>query len=46
MSLADKHPVGNVIWVDVDEVEPNDYNPNSVASQEMGLLYTSIKHDG
>ena len=46
MSLADKHPVGNVIWVDVEEVEPNDYNPNSVASQEMGLLYTSIKHDG
>jgi ParB-like chromosome segregation protein Spo0J len=40
------HPVGNVIWVDIDAVVANDYNPNSVASQEMGLLYTSIKHDG
>ena len=41
-----KHPVSNVKWVNVDEVEPNDYNPNSVAGTEMGLLYTSIKHDG
>jgi hypothetical protein len=41
-----KHPVNNVIWVDVENVEANDYNPNAVASQEMGLLYTSIKHDG
>ena len=40
------HPVNNVIWVDLDDVESNDYNPNTVASQEMGLLYTSIKHDG
>jgi hypothetical protein len=27
-------------------VQANDYNPNSVASQEMHLLYTSILHDG
>ena len=27
-------------------VEPNDYNPNSVAVKEMSLLYTSISHDG
>jgi ParB-like chromosome segregation protein Spo0J len=27
-------------------VEPNDYNPNSVAKVEMGLLYKSISHDG
>lgn len=39
-------PVNNVKWVDVDKVEANDYNPNSVASTEMHLLYTSIKHDG
>ena len=39
-------PVDNVIWVPLDKVSPNDYNPNSVASQEMGLLHTSIKHDG
>lgn len=41
-----KHPVNNVKWVDIREVVPNDYNPNSVAKVEMGLLYTSIKHDG
>lgn len=40
------HPVSHVTWVDVDEVEPNDYNPNNVASREMKLLYTSIKADG
>lgn len=39
-------PVDNVLWVPIDRVKPNDYNPNSVAKVEMGLLYTSIKHDG
>lgn len=41
-----KQPVGRVLWVPIDEVEPNDYNPNSVAMKEMSLLYTSISHDG
>ena len=39
-------PVDRVRWVPIDRVEPNDYNPNSVASKEMGLLYHSIKQDG
>jgi ParB-like chromosome segregation protein Spo0J len=39
-------PVSHVRWIPVDMVEPNDYNPNSVARPEMSLLYTSIKHDG
>lgn len=39
-------PVGFVKWVPIDMVEPNDYNPNSVAVKEMSLLYTSISHDG
>jgi len=39
-------PVDFVRWVPVDMVLPNDYNPNSVAKVEMGLLYKSIKHDG
>jgi ParB-like chromosome segregation protein Spo0J len=39
-------PVDLVLWVPIDKVSPNDYNPNSVAKQEMGLLYKSIKHDG
>jgi len=39
-------PVNRVLWVDINKVSPNDYNPNSVAKKEMGLLYTSILHDG
>lgn len=39
-------PVNRIRWVDVDKVQANDYNPNSVATIEMKLLYTSIKHDG
>ena len=39
-------PVDLVQWVDIDKVQPNDYNPNSVAKVEMSLLYKSIKHDG
>mgnify|MGYP003659487970 CR=1 FL=1 len=41
-----EHPVDSVKWVDIEKVEANDYNPNSVASTEMRLLYVSIKHDG
>jgi len=39
-------PISNVLWVHVDCVRANDYNPNSVAGPEMRLLYTSIKADG
>jgi len=39
-------PIDIVRWIPVEKVEPNDYNPNSVAKIEMGLLYKSIKHDG
>ena len=46
MSDFSEHPVSEVRWVDINKVEPNDYNPNSVAGTEMSLLYTSIKHDG
>lgn len=39
-------PIDRVKWIPIDQVEPNDYNPNSVAKKEMGLLYVSIKQDG
>ncbi len=39
-------PIDLVKWVPIKDVQPNDYNPNSVAKVEMGLLYKSIKHDG
>lgn len=46
MSARRSEPVDCVRWVDVSQVQANDYNPNSVAKNEMRLLYTSIKHDG
>ncbi len=39
-------PVDFVQLVPFEQVEPNDYNPNSVAHIEMGLLLRSIEHDG
>jgi ParB-like chromosome segregation protein Spo0J len=39
-------PVDCVLWVKADNVEANDYNPNSVAPPEMELLEVSILEDG
>lgn len=39
-------PVDCVLWVPAEQVEANDYNPNSVAPPEMKLLETSISEDG
>lgn len=39
-------PVDQVQWIPIDQVQANDYNPNSVAPNEMRLLHTSISHDG
>jgi ParB-like chromosome segregation protein Spo0J len=39
-------PVDCVIWVKNNEVQANDYNPNSVAPPEMELLRQSIGQDG
>lgn len=44
--LVEQHPVTNVMWVPVEKVRANDYNPNKVASVELQLLYVSIKADG
>jgi len=44
--MNEHNPVSNVIWVPIDKVTANDYNPNHVAKMEMKLLYISIKHDG
>jgi ParB-like chromosome segregation protein Spo0J len=41
-----QHPVNNVIWVEAELVQANDYNPNSVAAPEMELLELSIRSDG
>lgn len=39
-------PIDNVRWIPIEDVQPNDYNPNAVARIEMGLLLKSIDHDG
>lgn len=39
-------PVYNIIPVPVEKIEPNTYNPNSVAPPELKLLYDSIREDG
>jgi len=39
-------PCDFVRWVKAEDVSPNNYNPNSTAGKEMGLLYISIKEDG
>jgi len=39
-------PINNVRWIPIEKVHANDYNPNSVATPEMKLLYISVKKDG
>jgi len=46
ISPFEAEPVDCVIWVPCDQVEANDYNPNSVAPPEMKLLEISISEDG
>ena len=46
INIMKKHPISNVLWVPLEKVTANDYNPNSVARNEMKLLYRSIKNDG
>lgn len=46
LSPTKEQPVDLIRWVPIERVHANDYNPNSVARNEMRLLYTSIKHDG
>jgi ParB-like chromosome segregation protein Spo0J len=46
ISPQHSQPVNFVRWVPIEQVQANDYNPNSVAKNEMRLLYVSILHDG
>lgn len=45
-SPLQEQPVDLVMWVPIEKVSPNNYNPNSVAGKEMSLLYVSVFHDG
>lgn len=46
ISPFNREPVDCVLWIPCDQVEANDYNPNSVAPPEMKLLELSISEDG
>jgi ParB-like chromosome segregation protein Spo0J len=39
-------PVDCVLWVPIEKVTANDYNPNAVAPPEMELLKVSVEADG
>ena len=39
-------PVYNVKSIEIEKIQANEYNPNSVAIPEMKLLYKSILEDG
>ena len=46
MSDRESQPISHVLWIDLDQIEANNYNPNSVAKTELKLLQTSILADG
>jgi len=46
VSPVKENPIDCVKWVDLSKVRANDYNPNTVADEEMELLFKSIKEDG
>jgi ParB-like chromosome segregation protein Spo0J len=46
LSITSTQPVDLIRWIPIEKVTANDYNPNSVAKNEMRLLYVSILHDG
>jgi len=40
------HPISNIEWIDVNNLNSNDYNPNCVAKPEMKLLELSLLKQG
>lgn len=46
ISPMKSEPVDCVLWVPLEQVEANNYNPNKVAPPEMKLLEHSIEMDG
>lgn len=45
-TMINEQPISEIKWVPIAKVHANNYNPNSVATQEMKLLYLSVKNDG
>lgn len=41
-----ENPIDNIVWLHVDNIDPNDYNPNVVYNKELELLEYSILTNG
>lgn len=41
-----KHPIDTITWVDVEQLDANDYNPNVVIGPEWRLLKLSLLKQG
>lgn len=41
-----RRPLASLHWVDRERVQPNDYNPNKVSRENLGLLVKSIEANG
>ncbi len=46
IKMSFSSPAYHIISVPIEKIEPNTYNPNTVAPPELKLLYDSIKEDG
>jgi len=44
--MKSEHPINDLRWIPIEDIIPNEYNPNRVALTEISLLYLSIKEDG
>lgn len=41
-----KQPIDDIVWIEVDKLKANDYNPNIVLTKELNLLKFSILKNG
>ncbi|MCP4749093.1 MAG: ParB N-terminal domain-containing protein [Desulfobacteraceae bacterium] len=40
------HPINNIKWININKLDPNDYNPNVVYTPELKLLKLSLLSQG
>lgn len=41
-----EHPIDNIVWIEVERLQANDYNPNMVLTPELRLLEHSLIMNG
>jgi len=40
--MYSEEPISNIVWIDVKELDKNNYNPNIVFTRELNLLKFSM----